>query len=134
MADVEFGKCDICGKEAVLSRTYFKYRIGSCECCGSKLRDGSNGHFEVVHHCNKCVPHLPTVIHPLFKALDGKVYRANITNVLPFEIKGEYIIEEPVIVEDKQRAIISKLQKEVKREGLNGINNILVLALKELED
>ena len=102
MTGMEFGKCDICGKEAALSRTYFKYRIGSCECCGSKLRDGSNGHFEVVHHCNKCVPHLPTVIHPLFKALDGKVYRANITNVLPFEIEGKYIIEEPVIVEDKQ--------------------------------
>lgn len=48
----------------------------------------------------KCVPHLPTVIHPLFKALDGKVYRANITNVLPFEIEGKYIIEEPVIVEE----------------------------------
>lgn len=36
----------------------------------------------------------------------------------------------------KEKAIklILKLQKEVKREGLNGINNILVLALKELED
>lgn len=34
--------------------------------------------------------------------LDGKVYRANITNVLPFEIEGKYIIEEPVIKEDKQ--------------------------------
>ena len=102
MAGIEFGKCDICGKEAALSRTYFKYRIGSCECCRSKLRDGSNGHFEVVHHCNKYVPHLPTVIHPLFKALDGKVYRANVTNVLPFEIEGNFIIEEPVIMEDKQ--------------------------------
>lgn len=50
----------------------------------------------------KCVPHLPTVIHPLFKALDGKVYRANITNVLPFEIEGNLIIEEPIIMEDKQ--------------------------------
>ena len=32
----------------------------------------------------------------------------------------------------KEKAIklIYKLQKEVKREGLNGINNILVLALK----
>ena len=101
MNGIEFGKCDICGKKATLLRTYFKYRIGSCECCESKLRDGSNGHFEVVHHCNKCVPHLPTIIHPLFKALDGKVYRANITNVLPFEIEGEYIIEEPVIVDNK---------------------------------
>lgn len=35
-------------------------------------------------------------------SMDGKVYRANVTNVLPFEIEGEYIIEEPVIVEDKQ--------------------------------
>ena len=36
----------------------------------------------------------------------------------------------------KEKAIklISKLQIEVKREGLNGINNILVLALRELGD
>lgn len=72
MASIEFGKCDICGKETALTRTYFKYRIGSCECCDSKLNDGTKGHFEVVHHCNECIPHLPTVIHPLFKAMDGK--------------------------------------------------------------
>lgn len=30
MADIEFGKCDICGKEAALSRTYFIYRMESC--------------------------------------------------------------------------------------------------------
>jgi len=35
----------------------------------------------------------------LFKALDGKTYRANITNVLPFEIDGKFIIEEPAIKE-----------------------------------
>ena len=101
MASIEFGKCDICGKEAALSRTYFKYRICSCECCDSKLHDGTKGHFEVVHHCKDCVPHLPTVIHPLFKAMDGKTYKANITNILPFEIEGEFVIEEPVIKEEK---------------------------------
>lgn len=53
MAGIEFGKCDICGKETALKRTYFKYRIGSCECCDSKLNDGTKGHFEVVHHCNE---------------------------------------------------------------------------------
>jgi len=102
MSAIEFGKCDICGKETYLSRTYFRYRIGGCTCCGCTLSDGTKGHFEVVHHCNKCIPHLPTVIHPLFKALDGKTYRANITSVLPFEIEGKFIIEEPVIKEDKQ--------------------------------
>lgn len=101
MAGIEFGKCDICGKETALTRTYFMYRIGSCECCDSKLHDGTKGHFEAVHHCNECIPHLPIVIHPLFKAMDGKTYKANITNVLPFEIKGEFVIEEPVIKEDK---------------------------------
>lgn len=100
MAGIEFGKCDICGKEAALSRTYFKYRIGSCECCGCKLHDGSDGHFEVVCHCNKCIPHLPKFIHPSFKALDGKIYKANIMNALPFEIDGKYIIEEPVFKEE----------------------------------
>lgn len=101
MAAIQLGKCDICGRQTSLSNTYFKYRIGSCECCESKLRNGSKGHVEVVHHCDKCVPHLPTVIHPLFKALDGKVYRANVTNVLPFEIEGTFIIEEPVVNKDK---------------------------------
>ena len=39
MGGIEFGKCDICGKETELERTYFYYPI-HCECCGSKDKDG----------------------------------------------------------------------------------------------
>lgn len=43
----EFGKCDICKKEAYLQRTYFKYNI-KCECHFPY-------HFELVCHCSDCV-------------------------------------------------------------------------------
>lgn len=95
--DIEFGKCEICGKDATLQRTYFVYAI-ACECCGCK-RNGSDCHFELVVHCSKCVPHIPKIIHPLIKAMDGKSYRASISNILPIEINGAFLIEEPVITD-----------------------------------
>lgn len=90
---VEFGKCDICGKEAVLNRTYFHYDI-HCECCGCK-EDGRNMHFEVVHHCSDCVPDVPKVITPLLKSKidpDYK-YRLKIEGMLPYSIRGEFCIQ-----------------------------------------
>ena len=36
---IEWGKCEICGKEDQLERTYFYYSI-HCECCGSKDENG----------------------------------------------------------------------------------------------
>lgn len=53
MGEIEFGKCDICGKETELERTYFYYPI-HCECCGNKDKDGQKQHFELVHHCKDC--------------------------------------------------------------------------------
>ena len=50
MGEIEFGKCEICGKEAPLERTYFYYPI-HCECCGSKDKNGQKQHFEMVVHC-----------------------------------------------------------------------------------
>ena len=50
----EFGKCDMCGKEAALSRKYYHYDI-DCECC---LAPGKN-HFETVRHCGECEPQPP---------------------------------------------------------------------------
>ena len=32
---IEWGRCEICGKETQLERTYFYYPI-HCECCGNK--------------------------------------------------------------------------------------------------
>lgn len=49
--DSEFGTCDICKKESHIQRTYFRYDI-KCEC-------HSPNHFELVYHCNECVPTEP---------------------------------------------------------------------------
>lgn len=49
---VEYGKCEICGKETQLQRTYWYYTI-KCEC-------HSPWHFEMVCHCDECVPKEPT--------------------------------------------------------------------------
>lgn len=35
---IEWGRCEICGKETQLERTYFYYPI-HCECCGNKEID-----------------------------------------------------------------------------------------------
>jgi len=48
---IECGKCEICGKDAPLQRTYFYYDI-QCEC-------HSPQHFEVVSHCADCTPSEP---------------------------------------------------------------------------
>lgn len=94
--ECEYGKCEVCGKEAYLSRTYFYYPI-HCECCGSKDKDGQKQHFVMVRHCDKCPALMPKEIHPLIKAMDGKYYRANITNILPTDIDGEFIIDDKII-------------------------------------
>ena len=88
---IEFGKCDICGKEDNLIRTYFEYDI-KCDCHSPR-------HFELVVHCKDCIPSMPTEIHPYIKAMDGKSYKTTITNILPIEIVGEFIITEPIIQE-----------------------------------
>lgn len=46
-----------------------------------------------------CIPSIPTEIHPYIKAMDGKSYKTTITNILPIEIVGEFIITEPIIQE-----------------------------------
>jgi hypothetical protein len=96
---IEWGKCEICGKEDQLERTYFYYSI-HCECCGSKDENGQNRHFEMVRHCRKCPAPMPKEIHPLYKAMDGKTYRASISNMLPVDICGEFIINESIIKEE----------------------------------
>lgn len=87
--DAEYGNCEICGKESVLERTYFYYDI-TCRCCNKR-------HHEMVRHCHSCVPGIPDSIHPMIKAMDGKYYEATITNVLPVEIQGEFIIDKLII-------------------------------------
>ena len=53
--EVEYGRCDCCGKDALLQRQYFDYDI-KCDCCvGDK-------HFEMVRHCSNCTPRIKTTI------------------------------------------------------------------------
>ena len=46
MGNGEFGKCEICGKDAILERTYFYYPI-HCECCESYDKNAQRQHFEI---------------------------------------------------------------------------------------
>lgn len=92
MGEIEFGKCDICGKEAPLSRTYFIYDI-HCECCGCK-EDGRNMHFKFVRHCKNCVPDIPQSIEPFVKSkIDNEGYRLKIDGMRPYKICGEFCIQ-----------------------------------------
>lgn len=68
MSETEFGKCDICGEEKPLQRTYYHYDI-KCNC-------HSPNHFEIVSHCKDCTPKEP---------LETKVYLSPIKKV---EYKG----------------------------------------------
>lgn len=51
--EIEFGKCEVCGKEAPLARTYWHYPI-NCNC-------HAPNHFEMVRHCDSCMPIEPRV-------------------------------------------------------------------------
>ena len=48
---VMFGRCECCGKEKPLQRTYFRYPI-NCQC-------HNNQHFELIDHCADCMPQKP---------------------------------------------------------------------------
>ena len=96
MCGIEWGKCEVCGKEDQLERTYFYYNV-KCECCGNK----NNRHFEIVHHCHKCPAPVPVHIHPWVKAMDCKVYKADICNMLPIQIEGKFIVFFTYITSDK---------------------------------
>lgn len=93
MGDIEYGKCEICGKEGPLERTYFYYPI-HCECCGSKDKDGQKQHFEMIRHCKDCPAPMPKEIHPLLKSMNRNEHKVNISNILPSNIQGEFIINE----------------------------------------
>ncbi len=59
MGESEFGTCDICKKEANLERKYYRYAV-KCEC-------HSPEHFEIVRHCNTCIPLEPKETKILIK-------------------------------------------------------------------
>jgi hypothetical protein len=47
-ADCEFSVCSACGKKGIVRRKVFHYDM-KCQC-------HSPNHFEVVYHCEGCVP------------------------------------------------------------------------------
>jgi len=51
MRDVEFGKCDMCGRVAPLQKKDYYFDI-SCEC-------HDNEHVETIRYCSDCVPLMP---------------------------------------------------------------------------
>jgi hypothetical protein len=59
-----FGKCQCCGKEKPLMRTYFHYPI-QCEC-------HSPTHFISIEHCKDCAPKEPRYTKVEFKTEDLK--------------------------------------------------------------
>ena len=54
-----YGTCDICKKETHLQITYFHYDI-KCEC-------HSPNHFEIVYHCEDCIPIEPVTTKIVIK-------------------------------------------------------------------
>lgn len=51
----------------------------------------------LVIHCKDCPAPMPKEIHPLLKSMHGEEHRANITNILPTEIRGQFIINDEII-------------------------------------
>ena len=51
MGEIEYGKCDVCGKYGAVERTYYHYGI-KCAC-------HSPEHFEMVRTCQLCEPREP---------------------------------------------------------------------------
>lgn len=93
---IEYGKCEICGNEGPLERTYFYHPV-HCDCCGSRDSEGQKRHFVIAHHCERCAPAIPHNIKVRLLDHDGKGYTTRIW-MKPYEIKGEFtdgtIVEE----------------------------------------
>ena len=62
--EIEFGKCEVCGEETSLVRTYFRYDV-KCEC-------HSQYHSEMVRHCAGCVPEEPAKTRIVVKTSELK--------------------------------------------------------------
>jgi hypothetical protein len=66
--EIEYGKCNTCGKDAPLQRKYYYYDI-KCSCCGSR-HNGKNYHFEIKWHCANCKPKAPSSIKIVLDNID----------------------------------------------------------------
>lgn len=71
MNNIEYGICDICGREANLQRKYYHFNI-KCEC-------HLPTHSEMIKYCSDCVPLRPaeTTIE-IFDPVDEKIKKITI--------------------------------------------------------
>lgn len=82
MNNIEYGICDICGREANLQRKYYHFNI-KCEC-------HLPTHSEMVKYCSDCVPLRPaeTTIE-IFDPVDEKIKKITIdTEILKLITDG----------------------------------------------
>ena len=90
MGDIEFDKCDICGKESQIERTYFYYNI-PCECCYCNI-DNKDMHFVLIRHCSKCIPDIPIDIKIIQKGAHNATKTISIHKMIPYDILGRFTI------------------------------------------
>lgn len=91
--NVEYGKCEICGKESVLERTVYYYENIICEC-------HTPCNFEDVRHCKDCVPCLPPIQRsPNIKHADN-LLDWTYFEIFPTKIVGSH---RPTMMEEAQK-------------------------------
>lgn len=99
---IEYGKCEICGNEGPLERTYFYYPI-HCDCCGSKDENGQKRHFVIARHCERCAPAIPYNIKVTMTDHNGNGYTARV-RMEPCEIEGKFT-DGTIIVEERRNGL-----------------------------
>lgn len=71
MNNIEYGICDICGREANLQRKYYHFNI-KCEC-------HLPTHSEMIKYCSDCVPLRPAeTTLEIFDPIDEKIKKITI--------------------------------------------------------
>jgi len=108
--DAEFGRCDCCGKDAVLNRKYFHYDI-KCNCCGG------NKHFELVRYCEKCTPRAPSRVRIVLENLKPIDDKPKLKEGI-IEIEGCGIFNE----NNKPKSILEKIFRFLQFWKYNYIN------------
>lgn len=107
VGDKLVGACQCCGKEAELTRMYFKYPI-KCEC-------HSPTHFEFVDHCSNCVPREPEYTKILVRTDDLK----------KTELEWAMVILKNALSEDRDPgSYYHSWQSNIACDIMDGVSNI----------
>ena len=64
---VEYGRCEVCGKEGPLTRTYRHFPGLECDCC-------HDSHFDFVRHCPTCIPPKCNTLKVVLTLEQAKLY------------------------------------------------------------